>query len=139
MVSPFAIDAGRLVTFFIANPPGATTTVFSVDDYRPITGEAKLNLYNAAQMSASVDIFIALSGFDLNTVFPTANLGPGGVFSGIVIPQGDFEVTVREGGTVNVLTGPTPITLNAGGFYGILITDSIGGATVDLTLLDDFP
>ena len=41
---------------------------------------------------------------------------------------------------MNVLAGPTPITLNAGGFYGILITDSVvSGASVDLTLLDDFP
>ncbi len=136
---PFAIDAGRLGTFFIANPPGATTTIFSVDDYRPITGEAKLNLYNAAQLFTSVDIFITPPAFDLNTIFPFSSLAPGGAASGIAITQGDFEVTVREGGTVNVLAGPTPITLNAGGFYGILITDSIGGATVDLTLLDDFP
>ncbi len=40
-----------------------------------------------------------------------------------------------------MLAGPIPITLNAGGFYGILVTDSLAtpGATVDVTLLDDFP
>ena len=41
---------------------------------------------------------------------------------------------------MNVLAGPTPITLNEGGFYGILITDSASDpGTVDLTLFDDFP
>ena len=48
---------------------------------------------------------------------------------------------MRDGGTATVLAGPTAVTLNAGGFYGILITDSVSapGAGVDLTLLDDFP
>ncbi|MEE8542619.1 MAG: DUF4397 domain-containing protein, partial [Gammaproteobacteria bacterium] len=135
---PFAVDAGRLGTFFIANAPGATATSFSVDDYRPITGEAKISLYNAAQLFAFVDIFIALSGTDLNTVPPIASLLPGTSFPGIRIAEGGFDLTVREGGTQTVLAGPTPITLNAGGFYGILVTDSLS-ATVDLSLLDDFP
>ncbi len=138
---PFAVDAGRLGTFFIANAPGATATSFSVDDRRPIAGEAKINLYNAAQLFTFVDIFIALSGTDLNTVPPIASLLPGGSLPGLPIAEGDFEVTMREGGTQTVLAGPTPITLNAGGFYGILVTDSLAtpGATVDVTLLDDFP
>ena len=137
----FALDAGRLGTFFIANAPGATATSFSVDDRRPIAGEAKINLYNAAQLFAFVDIFIALSGTDLNTVPPIASLLPGASLPGLPIAEGDFEVTMREGGTQTVLAGPTPITLNAGGFYGILVTDSLStpGATVDVTLLDDFP
>ncbi len=137
----FALNAGRLGTFFIANAPGATATSFSVDDYRPITGEGKISLYNAAQLFAFVDIFIATSGTDLNTVPAIASLLPGTSFPGIRIAEGDFDLTIREGSTETVLAGPTPITLNAGGFYGILITDSAStpGATVDLSLLDDFP
>ena len=137
---PFAIDAGRLGTFFIANAPGATLTSFSVDDLRDIANEARLNLYNAAQLFLFVDVFIQPAGTDLNTVFPTAGLLPGGTLPDLPIALGDFELTVREGGTVNVLAGPTPITLNEGGFYGILITDSASDpGTVDLTLFDDFP
>ncbi len=141
MAFPFALDAGRLGTFFIANAPGATATSFSVDDRRPIAGEAKISLYNAAQLFVFVDIFIAPSGTDLNTVLPAASLLPGGSLPGLPIAEGVFDVTMRDGGTETVLAGPTPITLNAGGFYGILITDSVGapGATVDLNLLDDFP
>ena len=44
----FAVSAGRFATAFVANPPDAATAVFEMDDYRPITSEAKLNLYNAA-------------------------------------------------------------------------------------------
>ncbi len=138
---PFAIDAGRLGTFFIANDPGATSTSFSLDDYRPIAGEATMNLYNAAQLFAFVDIFIAPAGTDLNTIFPTTSLLPADILPGIAIVPGNFELTIRDGGTVNVLAGPTPITLNEGGVYGVLITESVSspGATVDLTLFDDFP
>lgn len=136
---PFAVEAGRFGTFFIANDPGATSTSFSIDDYRPIVGEITVNLYNAAQLFQFVDVFIAPVGTDLNTIFPTASLLPGASLPGLAIAPGDFELTIREGGTVTVLAGPTPITLIEGGFYGLLITDSIGGATVDLTLFDDFP
>ena len=137
---PFAVEAGRFGTFFIANDPGATSTSFSIDDYRPIVGEITVNLYNAAQLFQFVDVFIAPAGTDLNTIFPTASLLPGGSLPGLAIVPGDFELTIRDGGTVTVLAGPTPMTLIEGGFYGFLITDpAVGSATVDLTLFDDFP
>ena len=135
---PFTATAGALGTFFIANAAGAPTLTFPIDDTRPIAGEAKLSIYNAAQLFVSVDAFIAPPGTDLGTILPTSGLSPGGTTSGIPLVTGDFELTIRGGGTNNVLAGPTPITLVAGGFYGILITDSVGGATVDVALLDDF-
>ncbi len=137
---PFAVEAGRFGTFFIANDPGATSTSFSIDDYRPIVGEITVNLYNAAQLFQFVDVFIAPVGTDLNTIFPTASLLPGASLPGLAIAPGDFELTIRDGGTVTVLAGPTSMTLIEGGFYGILITDSLSDpSNVDLTLFDDFP
>ncbi len=136
--SPFLVDAGRFATAFIANPPDAATAIVEMDDYRALAGEAKLNLYHAAQLALFIDIFVAPPGTALNTIPPTVGLVPGGVAPNVRIAQGSYEVTVRTAGTTTVLAGPTPISLDEGGFYGILFTDSVGGATVDLTFLDDF-
>jgi hypothetical protein len=135
---PFSVDAGRFATAFIANAPEAATAIVEMDDYRILAGEAKLNLYNAVQLVEFVDIFVTPPGTDLNTIPPTVGLVPGGGSPNIAIAQGSFEITVRTGRTTTVLAGPTPISLDEGGFYGVLLTDSVGGATVDLIFLDNF-
>jgi len=135
---PFAVNAGRFATTFIANAPDAATMIFELDDYRPLAGEAKLNVYNAVQLHPFIDVFIAPPGTDLNTIPPTVGLVPGGGSPNVRIAQGSFEITVRTAGFTTVLAGPAPITLNAGGFYTVLLSDSVGGSTIDLTFLDDF-
>ncbi len=135
---PFTADAGRFATFLISGAPGAATIVFSADDTRPISGEAKLNIYNGAALFAFVDIFITLPGTDLSTIPPTSSIAAGGSVPNLPIAAAEYEITIRDGGTETVLAGPTTITLDDSGLYGILLTDSAGGATVDLTLFDDF-
>jgi len=136
--SPFEAEAGRFGTAFIANSPGAATMLYSIDDYQPIPGEAKMALYNAATLFQFVDIYITPPGTDLNTVPPIAGLTTGGFVPNFPFTAEMHEVTIRQGGTETILAGPTPITLLEGGFYGILLADGPGGATVDLILLDDF-
>jgi hypothetical protein len=57
-------------------------------------------------------------------------------FAGLV--PADLELTVRDADTSTIVAGPTPVTLAAGGLYGILALDSVGGSTVDIVLFDDF-
>lgn len=135
---PFGVDAGRSATAFIANAPDAATPILEMDDYRPLAGEAKLNLYNAVQLHPLIDVYVAPPGTDLNTIAPTVGLVPGGGVPNLRIAQGNFEITVRTAGIDTVLAGPTPIALNEGGFHTVLLSDSVGGATIDLTFLDDF-
>jgi hypothetical protein len=37
-----------------------------------------------------------------------------------------------------VVAGPIPITINAGGIYGVLATNNASGVSADVKLLDDF-
>lgn len=131
-------DAGTFGTLFIANAPGTASTIFSIDDRRPVAGQGRINLYNAAVLFQFLDVYIAAPGTDINTVPPTAGLIPGASTANIALAAGTHEITVRTGGTTTVLAGPTTFTVDSGGFYGIIITDAPGGATVDLVLIDDF-
>jgi len=76
-------------------------------------------------------------GTDLNTIAPSAQ-PPSGTTTPILVGIGDFEITVRQLATTAVLAGPLPVTIGVERSYGILLTDSVGGATVDITLLDAF-
>ena len=118
---PFGVDAGRSATAFVANAPDAATPILEMDDYRPLAGEAKLNLYNAVQLHPFIDVYVAPPGTDLNTIAPTVGLVPGGGVPNLRIAQGNFEITVRTAGIDTVLAGPTPIALNEGGFYTVLL------------------
>jgi hypothetical protein len=134
----FSAAAGSLFTFLVAGPTGTSGISFSEDDIRPVTGEAKLSLYNAANLPLFTEVFFTAAGTDLDTIAPSAALGVGAISSNIAFSAAAYELTVRDGSTDTVLAGPTTVTLEAGGFYGVLITDSVGGGTVELTLLDDF-
>jgi len=136
--SPFGADAGRFGTALIANAPGAASTNHSLDDYRAIAGEAKLSLYHAAALFPFVDIYITPPGTDLNTIPPTAGVAAGGIVPNTVLAAGIHELTIRSAGTQTVLSGPTALTLDDSGFYGIIMTDGVGGATIDLLFIDDF-
>ena len=54
------------------------------------------------------------------------------------IAPGSYEITVTEQATGAVLAGPTPATIAADGYYGILLTDAAAGTGLEMTLLFDF-
>ena len=133
----FTGENGTLGTWFLSGDPGALTASFSQDDGRIVAGEAKVAIYNGATSVPSVDVFVVAPGTDLNTIAPSAQ-PPSGTTTPILVGIGDFEITVRQLATTAVLAGPLPVTIGVERSYGILLTDSVGGATVDITLLDAF-
>jgi hypothetical protein len=54
------------------------------------------------------------------------------------IPPGTYDLYLRQNATTNLLSGPTPITLAAGGIYGILSVNGADTATAQVRLFDDF-
>lgn len=134
----FTAENGALGTWFLAGDPGALTASFSVDDGRILNGEARLTIHNGVTSLTAVDVYFVPAGTDINTVAPPASPPSGASVADLNVALGDFELTVRQASTLNVLAGPLAITVAAAGNYGILLTDSVGGATVDITLLDDF-
>ncbi len=134
----FTAAASLLGTWFIAGNPGALTAITLTNDARIIQGEAKLAVYNGVALVPGLDVYVVLPGTDINTVFATAGLLPGAGVSGLRLEIGDYELTVREAGTANVLAGPQTVSISPEGTYSILLTDNAGGTTVDVTLFDDF-
>ena len=134
----FTAAASLLGTWFIAGNPGALTAIVLTNDARIIQGEAKLAVYNGVALFPGLDVYVVLPGTDINTVFATAGLLPGAGVSGLRLEIGDYELTVREAGTANVLAGPQTVSISPEGTYAILLTDNAGGTTVDVTLFDDF-
>ena len=132
----FEAENGVLGTWFIAGDPGALTATFSQDDGRIIAGEARLDIYNGS--AAAVDVYVVTAGTDISSVAPSAAATNFTSVSDVALALDDVEITVRQSGTTSVLAGPLSVTVATEGNYGILLTDSVGGATVDITLLDDF-
>ena len=135
---PFASQPGQLGTWLIAGDPGTLSAAFSLDDGRVIAGESKLAVYNGVFLFGGINVYVVAPGTDLDTVPPTLTLPARTSSLGGRFAPGDYELTVRENLTQNVIAGPTAVTLAAEGNYGILVTDSVGGATADITLMDDF-
>ena len=68
--------------------------------------------------------------------FAAATTGVG--IANSVFAAGTYELTVQDTLNRTILAGPTTITLNDSGYYGLLISDNVGGSTVDITQFDDF-
>ncbi|MGI9257624.1 MAG: DUF4397 domain-containing protein, partial [Gammaproteobacteria bacterium] len=135
---PFEANAGRFETIFIAGNPGDASGAISIDDLRPIIGEAKMNFFNGAGLFLFVEFFVVPPGTDITGELPTASLQSRGATSNLAIAPGEYELSIRDAFSATILGGPISLTLEEGGFYTVLITDATGGATVDITLFDDF-
>ncbi len=135
---PFDAEAGRFATIFIAGNPGDTSGSVSNDDLRPITGEAKISLFNGAGLFQFVDFFLLSPGTDISQEQSTSTLQSRAASSNISVVPGEYELTLRDSISTTILADPITFTLDEGGFYSVLITDSTGGSTVDITLFDDF-
>jgi hypothetical protein len=56
-----------------------------------------------------------------------------------VLYPGDYDLYLMASTTRTVLSGPTRISVAAGGIYGALAVDGADTATASVRLLDDFP
>ncbi len=64
---------------------------------------------------------------------------PGSQFVYSHFPPGTYDLYLRETTTGALLSGPTAITLDGSGIYGVLATNGPDTATATVTLYDDFP
>ena len=124
-----------------AGPAGTLTHAFAVDDGRRINREAKLRFMNAVSQ---------FTGHRLRASrFPTATrtFAPADAVVGRArhlrtytpLAPGDYDLYLRQSGTTTLLSGPTRISVAAGGIYGVLAVDGPDTATAAVLFLDDFP
>ena len=129
---------GERVTMLFGGPAGALLPVFAVDDERRLNREAKVRFMNAASQWIAVDFIVTLPDGDPNFLFPLATLFPPGVAPYSTLHAGDYDLYLRQAGTINTLMGPTRISVAAGGIYGVLAVDGPDTATAEAIFFDDF-
>jgi hypothetical protein len=133
------LSGTRLYTVLFAGDAGALTHMVTADDGRRYADRAIFRFYNAARQFESVAIFLVPPGTDLSTVLPDAVMTAPAITAYLSKAPGEYEIVVLQNGTGATLAGPIPVTLAAGGSYGALVTNGADTATVNVTLVDDFP
>jgi hypothetical protein len=130
---------GQKATMLFSGPAGALLASFAEDDGRPVNREAKVRFMNAASQFSAIDFVVTAPGGDPLAPFPVAQLFPPSMSSYVPLYPGDYEVYLFRTGTPTIISGPTPISVAAGGIYGVLAVDGPDTATAEVRLLDDFP
>jgi hypothetical protein len=127
-------------TMLFTGDPGALTSVVVADDRRRLNNEAKLRLYNAASqfVTTFMDFVIVPTGADPNLYAPLSVLVPPGASPILPLVPGSYELYLRQTSTTTYMSGPTPITISAGGIYGIIALNGPDTATATVVLFDDF-
>jgi hypothetical protein len=128
-------------TLLFAGDPGTFAHVLVPDDGRRFQREAKLRFFNAATQFSDtfVDFVIVPPGADPSLYAPSTALTPPGASASLSLPPGDHDIWLRRTNTTTYLSGPTTITVAAGGIYSILAVNGPDTATANLVLFDDFP
>jgi hypothetical protein len=144
LTTPITTEMGHLYTTFFTGSPGALTQILSTDDVRPVrkpdNGLGKLTLYNAATQFAAIDAYITLPGTDVTTVYPTTpGLTVPSSSGTIEIPPGDYELTLVQNATTNIVAGPAALHLDGGGVYYAIFGNGPDTATATVNLRGDFP
>ncbi len=136
--SDFDATLGAVGTFLVSGSPGALDAIFFDDDFRVIANEAKFRAFNASPLNTSVDVFVLPAGTAPASNNVTATVDEGEASNNQRIAPGDYNLTIRAAGSSTVLAGPTPITIDAQGYYAILLADPLSGSGVDVIFLYDF-
>ncbi len=127
-------------TLVFGGAAGTLTHLVTYDDGRRVANEAKLLLMNVATQFTSLDFVLTQPGADPNPVPPeTALAAPGSTLAYVPLPPGEFDFYLRVSGTTNYASGPTRLSVAAGGIYGILAVNGADTATATIVLFDDFP
>jgi hypothetical protein len=121
-------------------PAGTLVATFGVDDGRRIHGAAKIRFMNASSQFFGIDFVLAAPDADPTPLLPLTQLFPPGITaSDALLAPAEYDLYLYEYGTLNVVSGPTRISVAAGGLYGVLVVDGPDTATASVLLLDDFP
>ena len=136
--SDFDATLDAVGTFVISGSPGALGAVFFNDDFRVIANEAKFRVFNASPLNTSVDVFVLPAGTAPAAENVTAPVNEGDASDNVRLAPGEYNLTIRTAGSSTVLAGPTPITIDAEGYYAILLADPLSGSGVDVIFLYDF-
>jgi hypothetical protein len=137
--TPFTAFVGQRITMLFNGAAGTLVPVFASDDLRRFNRHAKLRFMNAASQFVAIDFVLTAPGGDPNVVFPQATLLSPGISSFITLTPGEQDLYLYASGTLNILSGPTRISVDAGGLYSILAVDGPDTTTANIVYLDDFP
>jgi hypothetical protein len=135
----YAGTAAQRASLLFSGPAGTLVSITAIDDSRRLHTEAKLRFANVASQFAAVDLVITNSGVDPNLVPSVTSLLAPGLSSYVPLPAGNYDLYIRQFAGLTLLAGPTPISVAAGGLYGVLATDGPDTATAGVILFDDFP
>ena len=131
------LTAGRRYTILVGGDVGAADAFTSVDDLRPVPDRARVHFFNGSAPFTAVDFFLVPAGTDFADATGTLVL-PDSAVENHPFPAGDYDIMLRQNGSTTILAGPIPVTLAAGGVYGIAAVDSAAGGSLDVVLFDDF-
>jgi hypothetical protein len=131
--------AGQRATMLFGGPSGTLLPTFAVDDGRRFNREANIRFMNVNSQFLGIDFYVTLPDGDPNVLFPLATLFPPGISAYTTLHPGEYDLYLRQAGTLNTLMGPTRFSVAAGGTYGVLATDGPDTATANALFLDDFP
>jgi hypothetical protein len=134
----FTATIGQRATMLFSGPAGTLLTIFGADDLRRFNREAKVRFMNVASQFLAVDFVITLPGGDPTQPFPVAQLFSPGLADYVPLYPDDYDLYLFQSGTTTVLSGPTRISVAAGGIYSALAIDGPDTATLDVRLFDDF-
>ncbi|HJR70470.1 MAG TPA: DUF4397 domain-containing protein [Gammaproteobacteria bacterium] len=135
-----AIFAALRYTILFTGDAGTLTHVLAIDDNRRIYGTAKLRFINAAlQFTDSVELVLVTPGeLPEGILGQVALLAPSASVHSPLVP-GTYDLYLRRAGTNEILSGPTPVTLDERGIYAVLAVNGPDSTTAEVVLLDDFP
>jgi hypothetical protein len=131
--------ATQRASLMFTGPAGTLTSITAADDGRRLHTEAKMRFANLASQFVAVDLVMTSPGVDPNLVQSLTSLLAPGLSAYVPLPPGNYDLYLRQFAGLTILSGPTPISISAGGIYGVLAVDGPDTATAGVVLFDDFP
>ena len=132
-----ALSNGSIYEVAVAGPAGTLEIVAGADNRRRNNINARIMLINTASYYETLNAYLVEVGTDVTGRLPNWTLTTPAVTGRVEFPADDFELTVTDAVTNNVLLGPLAMTLEDRGMYTVALVDSGDGTTLNAVMLDD--
>lgn len=127
-------------TAFFTGDAGTLTHVITVDDHRRIYGLAKLRFFNTAlQFTDPIEVALVPTGGAPDQFAGQITLLAPNASGHTLLAPDTYDLYLRRVGTNDILSGPTPVTLDERSIYTVLAVNGPNNTTAEVLLLDDFP
>ena len=133
------LNGSSYYTYLVTGDSNGLNGLLVPEDHRSAAEGARVQFIDGATQFTTLYFYLLPAGTDITTAYAQSTLVAPSDAAATLFAPGDYELTLVDASTGTTVAGPTAVTLNAGGVYGVLAVNGADTSTAKGIIIDDTP